>query len=604
MFPGRPVSRIDEQDEDNPGHDLSVVHVNQSNAMTPAQNCRIQKPVNHNKPASVLCLTPLSEFSLHQSDQPRHLEASYIAPRAHPTSLQQAHGSLALAVDDLMKAITDAEPYELYWEHIRRLVLLGKGLTTLHRLDEFCSAVEELDVSGNEVSQLSGVPTSVRTLLVQNNCLSSLTSWGHLQNLQYLDISGNGLESLDGLSCLAHLRELKANRNRICNLEGIFDLNALLYLELQDNEVESVDFESAELTRLHHLDLSGNQLTTVRSASALPALQTLHLERNQLLEFGVSDGILAALRDLRISLNRIEVINLDKFPSLEVLYLDNNRLHSIQGLGMARRLNTLSVREQSVSPNFLSTIFSTPNECRKLYLSSNPAPPEGLKIPTLPHLNLKYLELASCGLTSLPATFGDQIPNCRTLNLNFNAVKDLQPLRGCGRLNKLMIAGNRLNKLRRTCIVLTRLPALTKVDLRDNPLTIGFHPPFRQGRIVVHGSTTTEVQDPYTLGPADQAIDSKWMTHLDEGTRMKRRTIELFLAKGCEKLVELDGLAFDQVALLQQDEIWQKLSSMGVIAKASPRAMFTGHGFDEEKGLPLDAEGRRVDDRGRSLFIE
>lgn len=611
IFIGRPVSRIDEQDEDDAGRDLSIVHISQPNAVTPAQESRMTRPVTSSKAPSMICLTPLSEFSLHQVDQPRHLEASYVAQRTHPTSLQQAHGSLALAVDELMKAITDAEPYELYWEHLRRLGLTGKGLTTLHRLDEYCSAIEDLQISGNELGQLSGVPVSVRTLLAQNNCLSSLTSWGHLQNLHYLDISGNVLESLDGLSCLFHLRELKANNNRIRNLEGILDLNGLLHLELQSNELSTVNFEGGELTRLHHLDLSNNQLTVVRTIQALPALRTLYLEKNNLHDFGASHESYPNLRDLRLSFNQIEVIDLAICPWIEMVYLDNNRICSIPGLSTARHLNTLSVREQSDSPSLLNAILSTSNECRKLYLSSNPAPAGGLKMASLPHLNLKYLELGSCGLTSLPTDFGRKIPNCRTLNLNFNAIKDLEVLKGCGRLNKLMVAGNRLNKLRRTCIALTRLPALTKVDLRDNPLTVGFYLPFRESRLVVHGEVTTaDIQDPYSLPRVDLALDSKWITHLDEGTEMKRRTIELFLAKGCEKLVDLDGLAFDRVALLQQDEVWQKLASMGVITKPS-RIVSTTHGFGDEEALPLDAEGYGVgeggglmDDRERSLCLE
>jgi protein NUD1 len=604
VFVGRPVSRIDEQDEDDAVCDRSLVHISQPNAMTPAHQSRMTRPVTNSKAASMICLTPLSEFSLHQVDQPRHLEASYVAHRAHATSLQQAHGSLALAVDELMKAITDAEPYELYWEHIRRLNLTGKRLTTLHSLEDYCSAAEELHVSGNELRQLSGVPVSVRTLLAQNNCLSSLTSWGHLLNLHYLDISGNVLESLDGLGCLVHLRELRANQNRVRNLEGILDLNGLLHLELQDNELVTVDFEGAELTRLQHLDLSNNQVAAVRNINALPALRTLYLEKNNLREFENADEVYPTLRDLRLSFNQIEVINLATTPSIEVVYLDNNCIHSILGLTAARHLTTLSVREQSHSPNLLNTILSTSNECRKLYLSSNSAPPDGMKMSSLPHLNLKYLELASCGLTSLPNDFGKRIPNCRTLNLNFNAVQDLQPLKGCGRLNKLMVAGNRLNKLRRTCIALTRLPALTKIDLRDNPLTVGFYPPFRESRLVVQGVVATDVQDPCTLPPVGQALDSRWVTHLDEGTKMKRRTIELFLAKGCAGLVELDGLAFDRVVLLQQDEIWQKLTNMGIIAKAS-KTVSAMNGLDDEEALPLNAEGNgTLDQRERSLFIE
>ena len=463
-------------------------------------------------------------------------------------------------------------------------------MTTLHRLEEYCSAAEELRVCDNELRQLSGVPVSVRALFAQNNCLSSLTSWGHLQNLQYLDISGNSLESLDGLSCLIHLRELKANNNRIRNLEGILDLNGLLHLELRGNELATVNFEGGELIRLHYLDLDNNQLAAVRSINALTALRTLSLEKNKLCEFGAPNQIYPMLRDLRLSFNRIEAIDLDMTPSIEVLHLDNNRIHSIQGLSTARHLDTLSVREQSESPKLLNTILTASNECRKLYLSNNSAPPEGLRMSWLPHLNLRYLELGSCGLTTLPDDFGEKVPNCRTLNLNFNAVKDLQPLKGCRRLNKLMVAGNRLHKLRRTCIALTRLPALTKIDLRDNPLTVGFYPPFRESRLLVHGEVNTGVNDPYSLPPVDRSLDSKWVMHLDEGTRMKRRTIELFLEKGCEKLVELNGLAYDRVALLQQDETWGKLIGMGVITRAGRKSSNTKE-HDGEEALAADAEG-------------
>jgi protein NUD1 len=603
-FFGRLISRIEEQDEDDADLEVSIVHVSQPNAMTPASKSMMAGPITTSKAPSMICLTPLSEFSLHQIDRARHLEASYVAERAHPTSLQQAHGSLALAVDELMRAITDAEPYELYWEHIRRLNLTDRKLTTLHRLEEYCSTLDELQISGNKIRQLSGVPLSVRTLSAHDNCLSSLTSWGHMQNLQYLDISGNVLESLDGLSCLTHLRELKANSNRIRNLEGILDLNGLLHLELQGNELTTVDFAGAELTRLHHLDLRNNRLASVKAINALPALRALYLERNSLREFGTSTETYHMLRDLRLTSNNIEVIDLAMTPSIELVYLDNNRIRSISGLGNARRLDVLSVREQSDSPNLLNTIFSASNECRKLYLSSNSEPAEGLKMPALPHLNLRYLELSSCGLSSLPTDFGKRIPNCRTLNLNFNAIKDLACLKGCGRLNKVMITGNRLSKLRRTCMALTRLPALTKIDLRDNPLTVGFYPPFRESRLVVHGDINTDVQDPYTLPPVDQIFDTRWFTHLDEGTKMKRRTMELFLAKGCEKLVELDGLAFDREALVEQDEIWQKLSSMGVLARPSKTASITNE-HDGEEALSFDAEGNGVvGGRERSLFVE
>ena len=192
-------------------------------------------------------LSPLPDFTVHQIDPSLQLELSYVAQRTHPRSLRQVHGTFALATEELVKHITEAEPFEPYWEHVRRLVLRQKGLITLHKLCDFCPRLEDLDVSSNSIGQLSGMPPTLRTLRISHNCLSNLTAWGHLVNLQYLDVSGNELESLDGFSSLIHLRELKAEDNNIRNIEGIFELDGLLSLKLRNNSLTTVDFEDSEL---------------------------------------------------------------------------------------------------------------------------------------------------------------------------------------------------------------------------------------------------------------------------------------------------------------------------------------------------------------------
>lgn len=192
-------------------------------------------------------LSPLPDFTVHQIDKPLHLELSYVANRTNPTSLRQVHGTFALATEDLVRHLTEVEPFEPYWEHVRRLILRDKGLITLHKLHDFCPRLEDLDVSDNDIGQLSGIPATLRTLRIQRNCLTSLTAWGHLVNLQYLDVSGNELESLDGFGSLIHLREIKANDNNIRSIEGIRDLNGLLSLKLSNNSLTSVDFEGTEL---------------------------------------------------------------------------------------------------------------------------------------------------------------------------------------------------------------------------------------------------------------------------------------------------------------------------------------------------------------------
>lgn len=578
VFSARRMQKIEEQDEENKNPELSIVHFNHTYPSTPEPVLQMSRPRLGREGLSMIHLTPLSEFTLHQTDQRCHADVSYIDRRARPGSLRQAHGTLALALDDLMRAITNSESDELDWEQLRRLDLDNQGLTQLHRLEEFCTSIEELHISGNQVGQLEGIPSTVRTLSAQSNRLSSLTSWGHLYNLQYLDVSGNGLEDLHGIAYLVHLREIKANGNCVRDVSGVFGLDSLLHLELCENRLESVDFRGAELKRLHYLDLSCNQLADVENCDALPALETVRLDGNKLSDIEGLEGCGATLYDLHISRNQIEAVDLSHLPALRVLHLDENRIHTIDGLEAARHLDVLSLRDQSDSPNILNTVFASLNECRKLYLSSNVVPAEGLALPSRAHLNLKYLELASCSLTALPKEFGQKLPNCRALNLNFNAIKDLKHIRGCTHLNKLLVSGNRLDRLRRTCRATHSVPTLKKIDLRDNPLTVGFYAPMdnrpRAQMPLNHDSATYK---PYSLPRLDANIDTRWIKRLDELTATKRGIMELLLAHGCPKLTEVNGLPFDRVAAAS-NEFLSRLITLGVASE----------GWSDSKTLEVD----------------
>ncbi len=244
-FTARPVSRIDELNEVSfsechgeirrQSHDLAV-----STPLPVPSSAGRQSNFSFH-------LSPLPDFTVHQLDESLQLDINHVAKRNAHLSVKDVEGSFSLAVQELVKKVTDVEPYEPYWDYIRQLDLQGQGLITLHLLREFCARIEDLDVADNELGQLNGAPSTIRNLRIQRNCLSSLTAWGHMSNLQYLDVSGNQIENLDGFSGLIHLRELRADDNKISNIEGIFDLDGLITLRLRRNSLETVDFEGAEL---------------------------------------------------------------------------------------------------------------------------------------------------------------------------------------------------------------------------------------------------------------------------------------------------------------------------------------------------------------------
>lgn len=566
-FHPRTVSPIAEQDEEYPTGQMSLIHVHQPNELTPAPPRSIVKlQKGGHKGSSILCLTPLSEFSIHQIDSAKHPDQSYVEERKHPNELRYAHGSMALAVDQLVKAITDAAPDELYWEHLRKMTIAAGAISSVHGLKEYCPALEELTMSQNQITQLGGLPRSLRILDIHNNLLNDLTSWAHLQNLQYLDVSNNALESLEGFSSLVHLRSLKADNNRIANIDGILDLDSLLDLRLSGNVLTAVDFEGADLGRLEVLDLSKNRLGEVRNIGCLPRLKELDVSSNVLQGFDTDfQGKDVALEQLRLSHNELQVIGLKHMPMLRYLELDGNKINDIPGLSTAYNLEVLSVREQAGGSQILDLVLSTPNECRTIRLSSNSVVNGTFKLPTLPQNNLRELEIAACGITEFPQEFGTSFPNCRYLNANFNAVKDITPLRKMAHLSHLLLAKNRVKRLRRTCLVLSRLGCLERVDLRDNPLTVGFYSP-------VSGTPDTKSslsEARYHLPEGSPTEDSSWVKVLDEVTGLRRRTIELLLVDHCTKLVQLDGLTLCRKRLSNKDDTWTRLTNQGVLVKSS-----------------------------------
>ena len=254
-FITRPVSRIDEHDElyimANPELHRSqsiniVLTTPQSRRNTPG-TMTVPPPTTGLRSGLTFHLSPLSDFTLNQRDEhPRH-DGSYGKRRERTWSSNDADGVYAVTIRNLVAKITDVEPYEPYWEYIRKLDLQSKGLATLYMLDDFCTRIEELDVSSNKLGQLNGVPASLRVLKVSHNCLSNITAWANLRNLQYLDVSCNQIQSLQGFQSLVHLRELKADDNEIESLDGIAGLNGLLTLRLRNNALKYLDFEGFDL---------------------------------------------------------------------------------------------------------------------------------------------------------------------------------------------------------------------------------------------------------------------------------------------------------------------------------------------------------------------
>lgn len=394
------------------------------------------------------------------------------------------------------------------------------------------------------------------------------------------------------------------------------------------------------------MDLGGNQLASVEHIDCLPSLETLDLRDNKLGTFK-SDSVVPCLRSLRLSRNGMTGLDISSFPELRLLYVDVNHLSSIIGLDTCEHLDSLSMREQTCAsddgcPLTVDIDLGHMPALRKLYLSSNKLSPTTLAPLQSPAPDIQFLDLASCSLETLPKDFGATFPNIRGLNLNFNALAEMTGLHGITRLSRLSLVGNRVSRLRRLCQVLRDVGGkngtLRKVDLRGNPITVGFYPapllgsgrrmlrleggkksqevvnvkrssggddydddglglaPLdgcvdiavraggddaaptaleRRRELACQAEDDVEIDDPYTIPPADADADRRYLVHLDESTRLRRRVVELMMhAATSGRLKVLDGLDLTELEdqgpngkRVRKDWVWHRLEELGVLKK-------------------------------------
>ena len=486
-------------------------------------------------------LSDLPEFTVHEEDHVRPSERA-LATRLATYAAVEAGDPYTVVTTELVKAITDVQGSEIHWDDLTSLCLRDKSLKSLHNLDDHCARVEKLDVSSNALTQLDGVPSFVRQLNARSNQLVSLTSWAHLMHLQYLDISNNTVESLDGLGHLIHLRELRVDNNRIRRLDGIADLDGLITLSVRGNVIREVNFEHFRFGRVIDLDISENQICSIKGLESMSSLRTLKFNKNPL---GEPFEVAAAMPRLKhLSLNSCGLMTLDvtHFPSLRTLEVDNNSLSTITGLGDLKKLDLLSMCAQDLDEGFRIKIFDTPMDAQTIRLSRNTIPDLQLEHA---FMSIKHLELSDTGLTILPSNFGIQLPNLRTLDLTYNGLKDIRPLAPLSGLVSLKLAGCRIERLRKTVATVGKFGKLLNLDMKDNPLTQGFY-----------GPETSE--------------DKIYKGKLDEETAVRRRTYELLVAYSCKREgFMLDGLEFDPAAAVAKDHIWERLVELGVLRQVS-----------------------------------
>ncbi|KAL1111093.1 hypothetical protein V6Z11_D02G034100 [Gossypium hirsutum] len=402
----------------------------------------------------------------------------------------------------------------LPFEELKRLYLSGNVIggslenEGFGKLSSTLSNLEILDLSENylndsillslsELSSLRYLDLSINKFEGSSH-LRGFQLLSRLNNLETLDLSGNSLKNtilfhMRNISSLKTLR-LSANqlKGRLDHIHGLNNLTNLKYLDLSDNNIESISNKGfqllSRLNNLETLDLSRNSFKNriLFHMRHLSSLKTLRLSGNQLK--GRLDHIqglnnLTNLKYLDLSWNDIESIsNKDgtqwRLTNLEELDLSgnlfrNNTISFPQGFSSLKSL-TLSYNDLqgSLDTKGLNNLTNL----KKLDLSGNQIESfqsfkDGGRILELTHLEELYLD-DNLFNTSVFASL-NKLSNLKSLSLWGNELKGSIDMKGwCDlrNLEVLDVSGNALEGMLPHCF--SNLTSLRELDISRNHFQI------------------------------------------------------------------------------------------------------------------------------------
>lgn len=307
----------------------------------------------------------------------------------------------------------------------------NKGISNLQGIGYF-SKLTSLDCSGNNLTSLSSLPSSIQTLYAGNNKFTNLfvNSRSSLKTLDVrnntsltlLDCSNNVLTSLNYSGCTT-LKKLVCHNNQLTSLPDL------------PSSIQEVYANS-------------NMFTTL-SITGKPNLNTLVVLNCFL------------LTQLDCSNNFLTSLDYDWCTALKILNCANNKLTSLGSLPS-------SVTRLNCSTNELTTLPSLPSglvylNCASNKLTSLPSLPNNIE--TLSCGANKFTTLTIAGYMKLTSLDVKNNTSLTMLNCYANALTSLN-YSGCSALKTLDCASNKLTSL-------GAVPSsVTKFNCSVNQLTV------------------------------------------------------------------------------------------------------------------------------------
>jgi Leucine-rich repeat (LRR) protein len=185
----------------------------------------------------------------------------------------------------------------------------------------------DVDVQGNRLWSLEGLPLTLETLSAEDNKLEQEGLFLPFPFLKKLFVSRNNLvvfDEGDFVLCFPSLEELDMSHNKLRHT-GFLRHSILQYLNVSHNRLHLL---SGLPPTLRTVVADSNEITMVQSKLP-PHLESMDLSYNYLHFAGLPLNWPSSLRELHLNCNQIERLPRNLPEGLELLTLNNNKLQGL-----------------------------------------------------------------------------------------------------------------------------------------------------------------------------------------------------------------------------------------------------------------------------------
>jgi hypothetical protein len=199
--------------------------------------------------------------------------------------------------------------------------------------EEDLKAIETMLVSGEGIESIEGLQfcSNLRELDLRSNMVSDISQLSDLNQLEILLLNENPVDDISDLSGMPSLIELNLSKTDVENLSPLSDLTTLEVLFLWGMGISDISAVSS-LSNLNFISFGNNLISDISPLKDLVALDTVWLDANEITDIeplvqnaGIGEG-----NEVRLQNNPLNTASCQEFlPLLEdrgvvVLYSDCN----------------------------------------------------------------------------------------------------------------------------------------------------------------------------------------------------------------------------------------------------------------------------------------